>query len=160
VRQPVSVQKIGTRVVTGQVGGALKAGIWRCGPAGSGSATGKPYGAPLIADNVGQAATATADAIYTLPTAVVLPAGLYWYGVKCTATTTRPSVAVALTAQNGSATQAMLGASTLAAATNATTRGLTFAQAYATDMPTFAASDAFSLSGSGVNHPLGAFQVA
>lgn len=159
IRETVSIQSIGIRITNGVAGGAVKSGIWRSGPSGTGAA-GKPYGAPLIADPTGVAATSgTVDAVYSPASAVTLFAGVYWFGTKCDATSTCPS-SIILTPVTGAKVQQWLGASTLSAAMQGVARAYQFDQTYSLALPTFAATDTFTLNGSGVNHPVGAFRVA
>lgn len=82
ILRPLNIASMFARVITGQAGGAFKTGIWR-------DLNGRPRGAPVAADNVGQASTGASTPV--IPLTATLAPGRYWFGTKHTATSTLPT---------------------------------------------------------------------
>lgn len=120
------------RLVTGQPGGALKAGVWANSPV-----TNVPLGAPLMADNTGADCSGAAGDV-TIAMSGTLSPGFYWCGVKATADSTLPS----FTCWSGrTTTSAMMGISG-SNPINAFMK--TSSSTYSNDMPTFAEGASFN----------------
>lgn len=82
IPRPLNIASMFTRVITGQAGGAFKTGIWR-------DLNGRPTGAPIAADNAGQASTSASTPV--IPLTASLAPGRYWFGTKHTASSTLPT---------------------------------------------------------------------
>lgn len=135
VPRTVTITHLGARVVTGQSGSAIKTGIWA-------NLNGRPYGAPLAADNTG-VATETTGSTVDSPAAITLQTGWYWFGSKCTGTL--PTL-VSLTALHRN--DVHYGVTSLASAGHP---ALSIASTYANDMPTFTDSETWgSVQAAGV----------
>lgn len=119
------------RINTGGAASAAKVGIW----ANGNGPTNRPLGAPLFADNTGVATTSGPFNAVPLISGT-LPAGIYWAGTKFTGTP--PTVVVLANTSLYVASMVGLPGSALVS------YGISFADAYANSMPTFAEGATFS----------------
>jgi hypothetical protein len=136
LRQTVRVSKLAMRVNALGAASAGKIALWR-----NSKTLFRPVGAPLAADNVGQATTANnATAEYALPATLVLTPAAYWIGAKFTGTL--PQM-VSLSGGNSASkvTEAMIGRVALVTGAMA---GLSLAHAYATALPTLVGNEAWA----------------
>lgn len=159
LREAIKIQRLGVRVGTGGAGSAVKSGIWRSSPTGSGAQVGRPYGAPVIVDNTGQStATTSTDAFFVVSPSYWLPPGVYWAGSKYSATL--PSVACVALQANGNRIADYIGAAAASTISTGNLRALSFGpDAFANNMPTFASNASFAEVASG-NVPGLIFQAA
>lgn len=131
---PVTLTGGMVRSITGGAASSVKAGIWANSPVSH-----RPLGAPLIVDNTGAATTANNTNVALAMTGS-LKTGIYWAGVKATGTlpqcTSIPAASTTLMVLTGVAT-----------GSTAVTCGLSFADAYANNMPTMAEGAAFVVVG-------------
>lgn len=125
----VTVKTLTARVSTGGASSAMKTGIWA-----DSLVSHRPLGAPLIVDNTGVATTATGSNASPDVTDTWLGAGWYWIGTKFRATL--PSMFSMGTGP--------FWMSHLAGASGLFVFGLSFADAYANNMPTFAEGASFT----------------
>lgn len=130
---PVTVTKIVLKTGTGGAGSSVKSGIWANSPISA-----RPIGAPLIADNTGQATTGSAAVIEVDTTDAFLPAGWYWGGTKYTGTLPT-MVGFSGTGFNAGRD---IGDDTSAIFSPLT--GLSFADTYSNSMPTFTEGASFT----------------
>lgn len=134
VMNSVTADRLAVRVTTGQAGSSVKGGIY--GTRTSGTGAGRPFGAPVSADNTGVATTTSnANADLTI-SATLSPGLLYWSAVKFTTSGTLPTCTSSLTTSRNN--EVYLGRDMPSNATGSgAATGLSFAQAYATAFPTF-----------------------
>jgi hypothetical protein len=128
VPRTVTITHIAVRVITGGAGSSVKVGIWR-------DRIGRPYGAPVVANNTGAATTSNSTSV-DLAAAVTLTPGWYWFGTK--ATGTLPVVV------NVGANILLSWIYGLSALTNGASTGISLASTYADNMPTFSASESWT----------------
>jgi hypothetical protein len=134
VLNSITADRLAVRVTTGQATSAVKGAIY--GTRTSGAGVGRPFGAPIGADNTGVATTTSnANADLTLSAALV-PGLLYWSAVKFTTAGTLPTCTSSLTTSRNNEVYIGRDMPSNAAGSGAAT-GLSFAQAYATAFPTF-----------------------
>ena len=147
VFSPILVKGLVCRTGTGGAGSSVKMGVWANSPVSV-----RALGAPLIADNTGQATTGNSTNVEADTADTWLGRGWYWTGAKFTGTLPT-MLAVPGTAPN----HAMrAGATTNALLTFVT--GVTFADAYSNNLPTLSEGASFSQSTTG-NHPLVGFKL-
>lgn len=133
VPRPVLVVSLHHRIQTGGAGSAIKSGIWANSPVSN-----KPLGAPLIADNTGQATTSSTATITADTTDKLLGPGWYWAGTKSTGTlpamwSVPPSNPFCSYFMGfGTATDGIVGS------------GFSIAATYSSDLPTFAEGASFT----------------
>ena len=119
------------RVATGGAGSSVKVGIWA-----NSTVSGRPVGAPVIADNTGAATTGTGQIAVTLAATTLQP-GWYWIGSKFTGTL--PSTV------SGSG---VLGWG-FHQGGNVSATQISFADTYSNNMPTLAEGASFTASSTG-----------
>lgn len=125
----VTIKTLVLRVTTGGASSAAKQAIWA-----NSVVSMRPLGAPLIADNTGVATTGSATNAEANTTDTFLGPGWYWAGSKYQATL--PSM-LAVQVSNGFC-GAFMGLLSIQSV------GLSFADAYANNMPTFAEGASFT----------------
>jgi hypothetical protein len=136
LRQTVKVAKLTMRVNALGAASAGKIVLWR-----NSRTLFRPVGAPIAADNVGQATTANnSNAEYALPATLVLPANVYWIGAKFTGTLPQ-MVSVSGGNSASKITEALIGRVALVTGAMA---GLSLAHAYATALPTLVGNEAWA----------------
>jgi hypothetical protein len=130
---PVTMKSLHARVVTAGAGSAVKVGIWA-----NSTVSNLPLGAPIVADNTGQATTSSNSNTTSNIADTLFPPGWYWAGTKFTGTL--PTMVSIPTASNFMA--ATMGVSSIAALAVC---GVSIADAYANDMPTLSEGAAFTV---------------
>lgn len=127
----ITVTSLQVRVVTGGAGSSVKMAIYA-----NSSVSDRPLGAPVIVDNTGQATTANNTTVSADTTDTVLLPGFYWVASKYTGTL--PAVQSIVTGSlwhpftTGNAGAALV------------VMGLSSADTYSNNMPTFAEGASFS----------------
>ena len=143
----VSIAALLARTGTGGAGSSMKSAVWA-----NSSVSNRPLGAPLIVDNTGQATTGSSTNVeVAVSPSVTLPSGFYWYGTKFTGTLPT-MVAMGGTSQafpvwgGAPANNALIAV------------GISFADAFANNMPTFAEGASFTVNTT-ANQPVLGFKV-
>jgi hypothetical protein len=129
---PVTVVTLHMRVTTGGTGSSAKCAIWA-----NSAVSNRPLGAPLIVDNTGQATTSTNSNTSADVTDTVLTPGWYWAGSKHTGTL--PSMA--MVPANNQTLPFFTGVNSSGAPVIS---AISFADAYANDMPTLTEGASFT----------------
>lgn len=138
----ISFDRMAARVTTGQATSAVKGGIYGTKPAGTG--IGRPYGAPIGADNTGVATTTSnANADLTL-SGSLRPGPLYWAAFKFTTAGTLPTCTSCLTTSRDNEPYIGRDMPSNATGSGAAT-GIYYDQAYASNFPTFDGSESFTI---------------
>lgn len=131
--RPATIVSLHLRIQTGGAGSAIKSGIWANSPVSH-----RPLGAPLVADNTGQATTASTTTTAADITDTPLAPGWYWAGSKATGTL---PVMYSVPTSNlfcsafmgfGTSTAALVGS------------GISIASTYADNLPTLAGGASFT----------------
>lgn len=123
-----------TRISAAGTGSSAKAGIWANSPISN-----RPLGAPLAADNTGQATTTGPGQVNFSTGNFTLTAGMYWAGMKHTGTTpTLTSIA-----NNNPWGSGITGVAN-SGNTPMVTTGFSFADTYSNSLPTFAEGATFT----------------
>ncbi len=137
VHNVLPLKQLSIFVTTGGAGSSCKAAIWA-----NYNGVNQPLGAPLFVNNTGVAtATSTTTVDINVTDGVLDPYTLYWFGAKWTGTLPQIWQYANLTF----ATAALVG---IQGAFNNTTN-ISFADAYANDMPTFTTASSFVQHGNG-----------
>lgn len=134
VAHTVTVKTLFCRVITGGAGSAVKMGLWA-----NSAVSNRPLGAPLTADNTGQATTGSGTNPEADVADVTLTPGWYWAGSKFTGTL--PTMWACQ--GNNPFTMAVMGSANVSALIQT---GLSIASPYGDDMPTLSEGASFSMS--------------
>lgn len=131
LERPLTFTGARMRVVTGGAASSVKAAVWA-----NSIVSNRPLGAPLFTDNTGVATTVSATTVPLVFGAGTLQPGIYWFGSKFTGTL--PTMLAT------ASTIPFL--SYLGGTTDMANSAMSFANAYANDMPTLAESEVFNFA--------------
>lgn len=146
VMAPITLTGLVCRTGTGGAASSIKMGIWGNSPVSQ-----RPLGAPIAADNTGQATTGSSTNVEAAISCLLSP-GWWWVGSKFTGTLPT-MVAFSGTSLNHVMRHGASNASLLIPAS-----GITFADTYSNNMPTLAEGASFTQNTTG-NHPLIGFKL-